>query len=271
MLAILSIEWFSSHIMEHSNENSAEALRTEVGKKVLLFKKLFYTYTTSVLMMMGLLYLIDELDYMTAGVCIRVGITVLLFAALLFFRGRLLYWVFKINIFLLVLPYLFGNSSDIIDYLYFIVHAPDLFELVYLIVSFSLTYVVPIGALIWTIVLLEKKDLASYLQKQEIVRSTSDHSFFSLRTNKETLEWMGMAKADWLAYLSFGAAVLGHFIEHISLVLLIYTLGLVVGVYAIQIGSKADGNFSRFTNMMKKYSYHVSLLVVLAVMAIRFF
>ena len=87
--------------------------------------------------------------------------------------------------------------------------------------------------------------------------------------NEETREWLGLTNADMLIYLSFILAIAGHFVSNIIIVSVLYIAGLISGIYSIKLGAPKKKGVSKLTNLIKKYVYHVCLVIVIIIMVSR--
>jgi hypothetical protein len=240
------------------------------NRKVKRFKILFYVYLASVIALLLLYSLSGELSYITAGIGVRISITVCFFVAMFYFRHAVWYWVFKINLFLITISYFIGSGREFAEYLYYFRYSENTLETALLVLMFTLSYVIPIITLVWMIILLETSSVANYL-KNKPMGDSADKPFNPFKFDREVLEWLGMAKADWLSYLAIGLALASFFVAEIIKVVSLFLIALLACVYAIIIGAKEDASFSWFTNLMKKYSYHAILLLVAGLMFYRLF
>lgn len=85
--------------------------------------------------------------------------------------------------------------------------------------------------------------------------------------NREQLEWLGLTPADLLVYLSIAAIGAMFFVEDATADAGLALAGLVLAVLACPIGMKRDPRVSRFTNVVKYWSYPVYLLLAVAAIA----
>ena len=88
--------------------------------------------------------------------------------------------------------------------------------------------------------------------------------------HEELKEWLGITKADGLIYLTYIIAIGGFFISNIFLVSFLYIVAIISGIYSIKYGSPKKKEVSKFTNVIKKYVYHVCLFIAIVIMIARY-
>jgi len=89
--------------------------------------------------------------------------------------------------------------------------------------------------------------------------------------DEELKEWLGITKADGLIYLSFALAIIGYFVNNITIISFMYIIAIISGVSSIKYGSGKKKEVSKLTNVIKKYVYHFSLFIVIVMIIFRYF
>ncbi len=90
------------------------------------------------------------------------------------------------------------------------------------------------------------------------------------KTKAELIEWFGVAKADWILYIAFILIVVGCFLNNLSLILILFLGGVVLGIYSIVIGTKKNKDLSDLTNLIKKISYPLGMLILIIMIVAKF-
>lgn len=219
-----------------------------------------------------LLFAFESIDPYLLGSVVRIGITVFLFLALMAYRKKWIFNVYRINILLLAISYVWWLKTDFIDAYSYINLEGLVFENVILIISILIFQVLPIILLTKILILTENSHLKPYFKNESYNPEMKEQTpqLFKLPINSESIEYLGLAPADLLTYLAFILAIVGHYIDNLLIVSLMYLFAILLSIYAIKIGSKQNPHFSKFMNFMKRYSYHITLMFIVLIMVFKF-
>ena len=87
-----------------------------------------------------------------------------------------------------------------------------------------------------------------------------------MSNDRELMEWLGLTRADALVYLAVAAIGAMFFVHDATIDIVLAAVGVVLALAACPFGMPRDPKVSEATNVIKRVSY--PLCVVLAVAAI---
>lgn len=89
--------------------------------------------------------------------------------------------------------------------------------------------------------------------------------------DEETKEWLGLTKADLFTYISFALLIAGWFFKNIYFFSAFYLLSLGFAIIAALLGMPKKDNFSNVTNIAKKVSYLLMIVITIIIIVGRYF